>query len=153
MKPWITFTLASCSLALGFASWLEATTAHQSLYHPYGDVAPLIIEENHSNSEPIDKAIHAAHQANQALQQIKVINRTPEQLRASFTNYSNAVVMIEFESLPLKDQTEIKNYLREAHLKRTQQLALEVEQLPATREAHFTATELTRGILATASQL
>lgn len=145
MKPWITISLAFCAVTLGLASWLEATTqSYETL-----PALPPVVEKEPQFSEPLKEVIHTTRKAHRALAEIKVIDTTPEQLRASFTKFWSLCIEIDTDSLTEAEAATIRKTLHEAHIKRTAELTAELKHLPLTRESNHLMNELVRGIRAT----
>jgi hypothetical protein len=144
MKPWITITLTLCAVVLAFASWLEATTNSFPPVFPSSFVAK-------SNSDPdaLDHALKVTRQTHQALNDIKVINTTPEELRIAFTHYWSLRLSINVEDLTPEDQKLIRSSLQEAHLARTRALTEDLDSIPPSTEFRHLVGELARNIEAT----
>jgi len=144
MKPWITISLTLSAVVLAFASWLEATTNSFPPVFPTSFVAK-------SNSDPdaLDQALKATRQTHQALNDIKVINTSPEELRTAFICYWSLCLSINVEDLSPQDEKLIRSSLQVAHLARTKALTEELDFIPPSTEFRHLVAELARNIEAT----
>ena len=81
---------------------------------------------------------------------IAVDLRTPEELRASFTNYWNQRLCLDLSALNAWERSEVELSIKLAHLTRISELSEELKAQPRTWELQFVANELVRGAQATA---